>query len=357
MHLVRLYLALVVAGALWQLGVGARTGESESEERFIGWKGESYRPDRVDAAAPNGTNDSKRPWIQVVSWKPRAAIYHNFLSDRECKHILDLAKGQMQRSQVVGKETINDIRTSYGTFLRRNYDPVIAAIEQRVSMWSQLPISHQEDLQVLRYGPSHKYGPHLDGLKRAATMLMYLVEPEEGGETTFTNSEWAHPEIGKALDPTFSSCAKGHVAMKPKRGDALLFFDRLPDLQTEDPRTMHTACPVIKGVKWNAVKWIHDTVYDPKSWEEAKAGWAPPTPDPGWCDDFNAGCADWAASGECEKNPGYMIGEGGQPGQCRKVCKACRVCERDDKACLSENRKKAGFGEFDEAEFKFPPGF
>jgi hypothetical protein len=31
----------------------------------------------------------------------------------------------------------------------------------------------------------------------------------------------------------FSQCAKGHVAYKPKRGDALLFWDMRPDSKSE----------------------------------------------------------------------------------------------------------------------------
>ncbi|KAG2495664.1 hypothetical protein HYH03_006264 [Edaphochlamys debaryana] len=306
-----------------------------------------------------------KPWIQLVSWKPRAAIFHNFLSDRECKHIVDLAKGQMQRSEVVGEDnqTIDDIRTSYGTFLRRNHDPVIAAIEQRVALWTHLPVAHQEDMQVLRYGPTNKYGAHLDGEERTATVLMYLVEPEEGGETTFVNSavllycsQWIHPEIGQALDPGFSKCAKGHVAMKPKRGDALLFWDRLPDYIQEDIYTEHTGCPVIRGVKWNAVKWIHGEVYDPPSWEEAQAGWAKPRPEAGICADYEDNCEMWAKAGECEKNSGYMKGVAGGAGNCRKACKACTVCAEGDTVCLGENRRRAGYLNFNEAELKFPPG-
>lgn len=30
-------------------------------------------------------------------------------------------------------------------------------------------------LQVLRYGPTNKYGAHIDGLERVLTVLMYLV--------------------------------------------------------------------------------------------------------------------------------------------------------------------------------------
>ncbi len=38
-------------------------------------------------------------------------------------------------------------------------------------------------------------------------------------------------------------------------------------------------------------------------------------PEPGLCQDYNERCAQWAAAGECTKNPGYMVGVGtGLPG-------------------------------------------
>ena len=51
------------------------------------------------------------------------------------------------------------------------------------------------------------------------------AEPEEGGKTTFTKGAWAHPQMAPNQE-TLSECGKGKVAFKPKRGDAILFFDR-----------------------------------------------------------------------------------------------------------------------------------
>ena len=44
--------------------------------------------------------------------------------------------------------------------------------------------------------------------------------------------------------------------MKPSKGDALLFFSMHPDGSPDDT-SLHYACPVVKGVKWSAPKWIH----------------------------------------------------------------------------------------------------
>ena len=37
------------------------------------------------------------------------------------------------------------------------------------------------------------------------------------------DSKWIDPSLPRKLGP-FSNCAEGHVAMKPKKGDALVFW-------------------------------------------------------------------------------------------------------------------------------------
>jgi len=67
---------------------------------------------------------------------------------------------------------------------------VVKDVEQRLATWTHLNISHQEDMQILRYGLGQKYGAHYDSLvedsPRVATVLLYLANTtEEGGETAF----------------------------------------------------------------------------------------------------------------------------------------------------------------------------
>ena len=46
------------------------------------------------------------------------------------------------------------------------------------------------------------------------------------------------------------------LAAKPKQGNAVLFHSIKPTGELER-LSLHTACPVIKGVKWSAPKWVH----------------------------------------------------------------------------------------------------
>ena len=62
------------------------------------------------------------------------------------------------------------------------------------------PPSHlQEDTQILRYAVGQYYKVHGDNLvddtagARVATILIYLNDAEEGGETAFPDSTWVDP--------------------------------------------------------------------------------------------------------------------------------------------------------------------
>ena len=74
-----------------------------------------------------------------------------------------------------------------------------------------------------------------------ATVLMYLSDVEEGGETAFSASV-AKPHAG---DPAYSPCGQSGVSMKPKKGNAIFFWST-DTKGVEDPASLHASCPVIK---------------------------------------------------------------------------------------------------------------
>ncbi|KAL9260897.1 putative prolyl 4-hydroxylase 3 [Drosera capensis] len=217
-----------------------------------------------------GLGERGEQWVEVLSWEPRAFIYHNFLSKQECEYLIRLAKPNLKKSTVVdsttGKSKDSRVRTSSGTFLTRGQDKIIKDIEKRIADFTFIPVEHGEGLQVLRYEEGQKYEPHYDyfvdefntrnGGQRTATVLMSDVE--EGGETVFpaANQNFSSVPWWKEL----SECGKKGLSVKPKMGDALLFWSMRSD-GSLDSSSLHGGCPVIKGNKWSCTKWLHVQEY------------------------------------------------------------------------------------------------
>ncbi|XP_024974045.1 probable prolyl 4-hydroxylase 10 [Cynara cardunculus var. scolymus] len=218
------------------------------------------------------SDDRADQWVEVISWEPRAVVYHNFLSQVECNHLINLAKPHMEKSTVVdndtGKSKDSRVRTSSGTFLARGSDETIQAIEKRIADFTFLPVENGEGLQILHYEVGQKYEPHYDyfldqcnaknGGQRMATVLMYLSDVEEGGETVFPSAKGNISAV--SWWNQLSECGKDGLSVKPKMGDALLFWSMKPDASL-DPSSLHGGCPVIKGNKWSSTKWIHVDEY------------------------------------------------------------------------------------------------
>ncbi|KAK9837430.1 hypothetical protein WJX81_001827 [Elliptochloris bilobata] len=256
--------------------------------------------------------------VEEISWTPRAFVLKGFLGEHEVLHLIEKARPTMTKSvvldSVTGESQDSEVRTSTGTFFALNEDTIIMEIERRIARVTQLPQLNGEGLQILHYVGGQKYEPHHDffhdsvnqapelGGQRVATILMYLTTPEEGGETVFP----AAPLEMRVSGPQWSACARQGLAVKPRRGDALLFYSLQPNGEL-DESSLHGSCPVTKGEKWSATKWIHVGAFGGNE-KQAKAKW-------GNCLDVDKRCAAWASQGECAANPGYM----------RKSC--CRACE------------------------------
>ncbi|EPS71884.1 hypothetical protein M569_02873 [Genlisea aurea] len=211
--------------------------------------------------------EAKDQWVEVISWEPRASIYHGFLSKEECEYLISIAKPHMEKSSVVdtetGKSKDSRVRTSSGTFLARGRDKIVQTIEKRIADFTFIPVEHGEGLQILHYEVGQKYEPHFDyfmdefntqnGGQRIATLLMYLSDVEEGGETVFPAAAGNFSSLPWWNE--LSECGRGGLSVKPKMGDALLFWSMRPDA-TLDPSSLHGGCPVIKGNKWSSTKWM-----------------------------------------------------------------------------------------------------
>ena len=175
--------------------------------------------------------------------EPLVVVLGNVLSEEECDELILLSKNKMQRSKVGVSRDVSNIRTSSGTFLEDDKNPLIYTIEKRITTIMNIPIEHGEGLHILRYTPGQEYKAHFDYFSaaskaannnRISTLVMYLNDVEEGGETVF-------PKL--------------NLSVHPKKGMAVYFEYFYQDHELNE-NTIHAGAPVIKGEKWVATQWM-----------------------------------------------------------------------------------------------------
>lgn len=209
--------------------------------------------------------------FQLLSWYPRMYLFPGFIDDERCDHVVKIASDKLGPSGLAYRKNDDpnnsrDVRTSSGTFLSRHNDPVgvLAWVEEKIHAISGLPVTHGEPFNVLRYQLGQHYDSHYDTFdpeeygpqssQRIATVLFYLTDVEEGGETVFPLEGPNGMEVLKHID--YRSCKDGYK-YKPRKGDALMFYSVHPN-GTFDKHALHGGCPVKKGTKMVMTKWIRD---------------------------------------------------------------------------------------------------
>lgn len=173
---------------------------------------------------------------------PLILTFHSVLSDDECQALIESASPRLKRSKLANQDT-SSIRTSSGMFFEDHETPLIRTIEKRLSTLMQVPMEHAEGLQVLHYEPGQEFKPHYDYFgpthpsspnNRISTLVIYLNDVEEGGETTF-------PRL--------------NISVKPTKGSAV-YFEYFYQDQAINELTLHSGEPVVKGEKWAATLWM-----------------------------------------------------------------------------------------------------
>lgn len=219
---------------------------------------------------PGRTGDDSITLIpfQVLSWKPRALYFPNFATAEQCESIIEMAKPRLEPSTLALRkgETVQStqgIRTSSGMFIYASMDDsgVLDAVEEKIARVTMIPRSHGEAFNILRYENGQKYDSHYDAFdsevygpqksQRVATFLLYLSTVEEGGDTAFPMENG----FNDSENYDFQKC--NGLRLRPRQGDGLLFYSLHPNTSI-DVASLHESCPVIKGEKWVATKWIRD---------------------------------------------------------------------------------------------------
>ncbi|WP_088183212.1 2OG-Fe(II) oxygenase [Sphingobium sp. Z007] len=199
----------------------------------------------IAAMAIDPAGDPVRcPPHQTIADQPVIRAITGLLTAAECDLLIALSE-RRQRPALIFHEgqkrfVADPVRTSDAAgFPIVSEWPAVHAINRRLAAASGTSVAQGESLQVLRYHPGQQYRAHLDAVpglanQRSLTLLVYLNDDFDGGETHFTRLAISH---------------------RGRKGDGLLFANCLADGRP-DPMSEHAGLPVRSGVKWLASRWI-----------------------------------------------------------------------------------------------------
>lgn len=198
---------------------------------------------------------SSYPGGTMLHTDPGVHVLDDVVTPAEAEHLRSVAEPQMAPSRVSGaaEGVASAGRTNSVCWVRHDHDDVTLALAERLADLVGLPLVNAESFQVIRYDVGQEYRPHFDaydlttetgqrccerGGQRMVTLLGYLSEVAEGGETVFPR-----------LDIS--------VAARP--GRVLIFHNCTPGTTVRHRDTLHGGAPVLAGRKWAFNLWFRES--------------------------------------------------------------------------------------------------
>jgi prolyl 4-hydroxylase len=171
------------------------------------------------------------------------------LSPAECDELMRYSRTQnMTKSEVLSSDNSNphhvtdlDSRDSLTLWIDDDEHPLAVKMANSAKSWTYLPNNKQDKLQVVKYNEGGMFHPHYDAQygsntsTRCATLLVYLNDDYDGGETSFV-------DIG--------------LTIQPEKGKGILFWT-LDANRKIIPQAKHCGEKVRRGNKWICTKWVH----------------------------------------------------------------------------------------------------
>ena len=211
----------VVAGVAVLQAMGAKasvvSGKSTQPEEQTG--SYVYETPRFPQAGGTIYTADRNVRVALRVAQPVIALLDGLFSDEECDELIRLSRVKLQRSTIVdpvtGQHQVIDDRSSFGTFFTLNENAFIAKLDTRIAEVMHWSIENGEGLQILNYKVGGEYKTHFDyfppedqgsaahiakGGQRVSTLVIYLNDVEQGGETIFPNMQLSVvPKKGSAV--------------------------------------------------------------------------------------------------------------------------------------------------------------
>ncbi len=230
----------------WPRAVSLLAGLGESDPRSRAQleliRAMELTADGVRVAVPEG---------KMLSASPHVTHFPGLFTPAECAYLIGAAEPMLAPSVVVdnrtGRQVPDPVRTSETAgFTWPLENPAVHALNRRLAAASGTAVEQGEPLQVLRYRRGQEYKPHLDAIpgfanQRLMTVLVYLNDNFEGGETRFPSAD---------------------LTIRGRAGDAILFRNLGRDGRP-DRTSLHAGLPVTSGTKLIASRWIRQHPFEP----------------------------------------------------------------------------------------------
>ena len=212
----------------------------------IDWRGMSARIS-VDAWL-------RPPPREPICEAPRVRVGRGFLPHSVCDWLMDRARSNLQPAKML--EVYGDVPRLSAERTNSDFiidivtaDVVLTLIRARISKFMEIPTIGFQPPQVLHYAVGQELKPHFDFLDRSiseqvraelgnqiATVLVYLNDDYDGGETHFCRADLRH---------------------KGAKGDVVAFAN-VDRNGRPDPMTLHAGLAPTRGEKWLLSQWIRD---------------------------------------------------------------------------------------------------
>ena len=181
-------------------------------------------------------------------------IYPDIISPEEADYIIKTASKEFKNSETLGGYD-KSIRQSKTAWLYSS-DPVILDILKRVCAITGSPVENCEAMQVVEYSIGGYYNHHHDSCcdpsdkcdtfikdsgQRVYTMLIYLNDSFEGGETDF-------PKL--------------KLKLKAPKYSGILFRPLANGTSKCHPLALHAGTPVKSGTKYVCNIWIREKKFN-----------------------------------------------------------------------------------------------
>ena len=186
----------------------------------------------------------------------------NFLSKNQCKKLSSIIRANMKPSTVTSSDTDkdyidSDTRTSSTCDLDKSHGRVVGVVDELISKTLGIHTLFSEQIQGQHYKKGQQFKEHTDIFtpgtpeyekncsekgQRTWTVMVYLNEPQQSGETIF-------PLVKTPTGETLS--------IKPSLGMAIAWNNLYVNGEVNE-YSLHEGTPVKKGEKTIITKWFRE---------------------------------------------------------------------------------------------------